>query len=471
MVDETKDYYDLPTEWLPTANFAGRPTSEISELNLMDGLWTFIISSSSSSSSSEVEDGPTQSSRNTVKSSHTEPDALQQPSLEMASPGDVSPKARGRRLSDDVKVMERPRLRKKSATTPPGGFGMPDHAPQLPRRAVSARQGRSNTTKKRNPKPYVAGMSLLAAREEGGNGAGGPVVQHAPPTGALPQPQQTRHQSEDAQNGRDARLSDSFSQKARVRKTLVDKNLQRLDIRIVDFEARGLLSSPLSMLNTPRELYVIPEQQPMRQNPTSPQPIDARRSILHCLSKSTSSTRHPKAQERQYSRPERQRIYLPGTICLEEDPAMLRRDSVATRDPFDKAIKPRGKSFSDMVMLDGITMYFEEFNIIQEATEQCLDQYWCDTSRGQHRAAGSRPSSVTSVEEPTPKSPRKPQSGRSPHNSRFSFSSTSSTSSQPRAGTPTVRQRDRLRKLLSPVFPGSAFLKSSTDWGEKTDHS
>jgi hypothetical protein len=41
-----EDYYDMPAELLPSANFAGRPTSDIS---MLDGLWTMIISSSSSS--------------------------------------------------------------------------------------------------------------------------------------------------------------------------------------------------------------------------------------------------------------------------------------------------------------------------------------------------------------------------------------------------------------------------------------
>ena len=441
----------------------------------MDGLWTFIISSSSSSSSSDAEEGPTETPRNAAKFSHTQPDGSQRPSAKVTSPTNVERKTRVRSLSDNTEMIERTRLQERSATAPPSAFTLPSYSPQPPRRAISARLERPNTSKKRSHEPESAAVGTSIASSMLDHGQLEVGARRPPPNRHLPQPQRPDVQFNDTEYTKKARLAGSFSQKARVKKTLDDKNLQRLDTTIVDFESRGLLSAPTSMLETPREMYAIPERQSMRQDPTSPQSKDARRTIMFSLRKSSSSTLPPKVQVRRKSQhsgkarqekdPERQRIYLPGAICLEEDPSMQRRDSVATLNPFDEGIEPRCKQFSDMIMLDSITMYFEELCIVQDATEQCLDQYWKDASRAPHRVTGSRPPSVTSPEESDAKSPIRPHNGRSPRSSRFSFSSASSTSSQPRPGTP-MRQRDRLRRLLSPAFPGSAFLKTSSDWGQ-----
>ncbi|KAH7086698.1 hypothetical protein FB567DRAFT_526058 [Paraphoma chrysanthemicola] len=480
MVDRMQDYYDLPSEWLPSANFAGRPTSEISDLNLMDGLWTFIITSSSSPSSSTSggEDDPTGRPRDAGTSPHTEPRAPHRPALEIISPSESIQREKVRSWSDDHIMTAPPRLRRKVATAPPGALSMPSYPPQPPRRAISTRLGRSSTAKKRKPQSARVVAGTFNTGKAAKDSQEPPSIGQRPQGRAVPQTQHFVALSFGKGCAGETQLAASFSQKERVKRTLEGKNIQRLDTSIVDFESRGLLGSPMSMLETPRELYAIPEQRSATQDPTSPQSRDARRAIMSNLRKSSSSTRPVKARrahESQHLRErsqredqERHRIYLPGAICLREDPTLHRRDSVATVLQIDKLIEPPGKQYSDVLVLDSITKYFEELIVVQYATEHCLDQYWKEATRGPQGVADS-PTSVTSVDEHTPRSPMKEFSGASPRGSRFSFSSASSTSSQPRAGTP-MRQRDRLRRLLSPAFPGSAFLKTS-DRGQHTDPS
>ena len=391
----------------------------------------------------------------------------------MKAPTDDIQRSRTRGSSNDLKIMDRPRV-KMSATAPPGTSSLP-YTPQPPRRAISVRLGQSNTLKGRTTQQENAVTAPLVVNGFFDGEQVGPHKQLPQPTRPL-----LGEQSENSELTRDAQLASSFSQKSRVKIALNDKNLGQLNTKIVDFESRGLLSSPTSMLNTPREQYSIPVKHSTTQDPSSPHSIDARRSIMSSLSRTSSSPVHPATQSRyapihnggtRKTRPTgRQRIYVPGVIRLEEHHAMLRKDSVATLDPFDEAIEPRVKRFSDMIVLDSIIVYFKELGVIEDATERCLDRYWRDTEHPPRHVADSRKSSVTSIEEAPQKSFGKPQDRWSSHGSRFSFSSASSTASLPPIGTP-MRQRDRLRRLLSPAFPGSAFLKPSVDWGQQVENS
>jgi hypothetical protein len=331
---------------------------------------------------------------------------------------------------------------------------MPDYAPQPPRRAISARVGPSTSIKRRTPPQGNAVITPLTI--------GGAYRDNQ----GLPCPSK---QGSSNLPRRDAKVPLSFSQKARVKKTLDDKNLGRLNTDIVDFESQGLLTSPTSMLNTPRELYTKPEKGVIHGGPCCPHSKDARRSIMSSLSGTSPSfrlRRHtPTRNDSAKILPAGwQQVYLVGAIRLEEHPARLRKDSVASLDPFAKEVEPSGKRLSEMIVLDSITVFFEDLGVVEDATEQCLDMYWRNTGHAPRCVASVRQISVASIDvaPPPTKSTELPPIERTPKGSRFSFSSASSTASQPRTGTP-MRQRDKLKRLLSPAFPSSAFLKTPAD--------
>lgn len=453
MNDSARDYYDIPVQWIPSANFANRPASEISEINV-DGLWTFMLSSDSSAPPSETDDDHTPTSRETPEWTRREND-----------PAIIAPQPRSSLLSHNGKASDSPVMRGKAATAPAGGFDTPNYAPQPPRRAVSARLGLSRTIRGRKPRREVPTIDPLTVTKT-------PLQAHPGPDKPLPLlPVIVAPVDRDPWGN--AKAPGSFSQRARVKKTLDDKNVVRLNTDIVDFESRGLLSSPRSMMNTPRELYAIPEKRVTLEEPSSPispHTKDARKSILSSLSgKGLALLLKKPSQRWQHNDalklyPEGWKAtYLPGTICLEKHPAQLRKDSVASLDPFAKEVEPRVRRHSDLIMLDSITSFFDDLGVLEDATEVCLDTFWRDVTQAPDHVTNNRASSIISVEEPALKSLESLQSNPSAlslRGSRFSFSSASSSMSVPRNGAP-VRQRDRLKRLLSPAFPGAAFLRMS----------
>jgi hypothetical protein len=469
MNDNTKDYYDIPAEWIPSSNFANRPTSEISDINLVDGLWTFVYSSGSSSSSSEAEDNTTPTkSRDAAKESKSDSGAL--PELETAVTSQRNePQPRLRSLSNDVKMIERPRLRRKANTAPPGTLSVPQYAPHPPRRAISARPRAFRGRDKQQASRVAHRLDFGKTRDD----------DLKKPREQIPPQARLETQGDNNQTPEDTRLPGSFSGKARVRETLDKKKMVRLKTDIVDFESQGLLSSPMSMLNTPREMYAIPEQHPTSEEPSSPcspPAKNARRSILSSLA-GTSPTLHLIKTRQHTSMHDchirmsdlaaRQPIYVAGAICLEEHAPKLRKDSVASLDPFTKAGESDDRRNCDMLVVDSITSFFDDLGVMEGATEECLDRYWHDAYRAPRHIANARMSImiITSMQEAPVTSVTTPQRGRSPQGqgSRFSFSSASSSSSlAARSGTP-MRQRDKLKRLLSPAFPGSGFRRTPAD--------
>ncbi|KAL5121256.1 hypothetical protein ACEQ8H_000724 [Pleosporales sp. CAS-2024a] len=394
MSSSSKDYYDIPLQWIPSSNFANRPTSEISEIN-MDGVWTFMSSSESSLSSTEDEDAQT-------PTSHEGPGAVSgEP-----NPSIIAPQPRSGLVSNDV-----------------------DASVVTDERLMAS------------PLPMEPGSNTFSS---------------------------------------DAKMSGSFSQRARVRRTLDEKKVKRLNTDMVDLESRGLLSAPRSILNTPRELYAMPEKGAAMDkpsspsSPSSPQAQDARRCIMSSLSGDHFSL-HMRTSQHQQLVPGTPRLYpkrlvpmyLPGPIVLEKAFAQLRKDSVASLDPFTKHVEPRVRRHSDLAVMDSMAAFFDDLGVMEEASEECLDMFWQGTCRVWHDKADSRRSSILSVGEPVLSHAEAVQSGPRAEGlpvqgSRFSFSSASSSStSLPRNGTPT-RQRDKLRRLLSPAFAGSAFLRAAT---------
>jgi hypothetical protein len=149
---------------------------------------------------------------------------------------------------------------------------------------------------------------------------------------------------------------------------------------------------------------------------------------------------------------------------LAQHPAQLRRDSVAALDPFslDPKLESLGKRLSDVVGLDGLVMFFDDFGVVAEVTEATLDKYWLCETQNIHdlhdideEILDARTFSASNVEA----APKGSWVVQSPRESKFSFSSASSA-----ASVPAKRKRHRLRGLLSPGLPGTAF-KSPAAWG------
>jgi hypothetical protein len=471
-----EDYYDMSVELLPSANFAGRPTSDIS---MLDGLWTMVISSSEEDNEDDSEDIASQPRpRTPPQPLQTQPESPESPKIMVTSPSidDVRP-SRLRGLSNDVKVLERPRLRRKAQTAPVGAVDL--EPPLEPRRAIIARLGYSNSNQKTQPQPYNEGDRSWTVK--GSCSDVGSKPQKALPTlskqeGELLSSETAQDQDEDSSSPV-KQLPGSFSDKARVRETLDKKQVRTLNTALADY------SSPSSMLSTPRELYAIPEQLATSETMGSPRtsrsfkrrsgrsikPISPKaRSSLTQSGIRNSNELKRKDDTKDADAAKRQRIYLPGPIMLAQHPAQLRKDSVASLDPFavDSKLDSPGRRMSDIVGLETIVTFFEEFGVIAEVTNTTLDQYWLHESESSDDTVedvDARKESITSVEE---KPPQIPWVTRSHRGSKFSFSSASSTEPPPEK-----RKRNRLRDLLSPGLPGSAFLKAPASWGQMTDSS
>jgi len=261
-----------------------------------------------------------------------------------------------------------------------------------------------------------------------------------------------------------SQIQASFSREPRVRETLERKQLARLRMDFVETEPDEFIDSPQSMLGTPVELYpsLDPQRQPGRFRPTSA--INGRRGTSTPVSPKTPSpfrkSRSP-SNDRSAGNLDledlyRTRVYVPGPIQLEKHPALLRKDSVATLDPFTSEIDSIGRRPSDLMALEQIVVYFDDMGLKEEVSDVCLDRYWLN---GPQQAVRVTNFDVMELEPPlTPRSQQSCGSKDAPSVlSRFSFSSASSSASVPQS-SPQKRQLIRLRRLLSPALPG---LKSS----------
>ncbi|KAH7399534.1 hypothetical protein BKA66DRAFT_406356, partial [Pyrenochaeta sp. MPI-SDFR-AT-0127] len=440
MENRAKDYYDIPNDLLPMPNFAYRPASDIS---MLDGTTSMDISSSSSDDDS---DGSTSQPPSPTKH------------LEWALSRPETPRPQSRSLSDDEQTIERPRLRKKAQTAPPGALCSSSYVPPQPRRAISTRLARSNTLARRNLRSDPSmGSSSIVTMPSSDDTAG--------PQRQLPEVGATIERGDAACTEDEQEESPkSFSRKARVKQTLKKKQIQMLNTDNSGFEPKKLSSSPSSMMSTPRELYVRPQQR-TNDEPLPSLSIRKRTSIMSM----SPIARSPSAQSDTRSREEfvngtcgdsrvdeTRHVYVPGPICLEERPMKPRRDSCASTDALDAAREGKANSFSDMVCLDGIVMFFEEFGVVEQITEGTLDEYWLRESQDDKFVVRTRRLSVSSMDEQEPRSHSQTPSSRG---TKFYFSSASSTASLPASGI-SKRQRTRLRKFLSPALPGSGFLKT-----------
>lgn len=479
MESNAEDYYDMPIELLPSANFAGRPMSDIS---MLDGLWA-VISSSSADDDEEVR--PT-----TLRQNSSRPQAgpLQAAGPRLDDPDSLSitvtiplHDGEAQRSRHDMESMERPRLTKKVNTAPGGALRPVDLiSPSKLRRPISVILGRSKIGYGGNLRPCDSASETVRAERKGNDETLSPAArpQHrraktatlersnalwerngdkrSPPQGPLPQPPEQGHGFSMDGARKEPSLSGSFRLKARVQKAFEHKKMGMLKTNFGDIELPVTLSSDNSMSSTPRELYAIHEQSIEFASPdlhshtrglVEPFLLGSASSQVRFLEQAPASWHQEKNVEAvDLARP--RNVYLPGAIRFEQHPAMPRRDSVATLDPFELP-GHRARRISDKIAQDDITMFFEDFDLMDEISEMTLDRYWLGEFHNSEEAA-SKTRSLSSVKELMPTSP---EVTFSPHGSKFSFSSTSSTGSEA-----PKRPRTRLARLLSPALQGSAFF-------------
>ncbi|KAF3001223.1 hypothetical protein E8E13_001936 [Curvularia kusanoi] len=468
-----KDYYDIPDDELPSANFAARPTSEISDLLDTDGLSTFLAFTSISSEDTSCEDDFDDSSTPTALAAETS--SMPQPEMPQTPPAtpavtmtlpsrSKSLRQHLRSVSDVAALVRRSSMRQKSDKAPAGSFTSTDYAPQVPRRAMSARLEKRDVALARHSRHLSSESDLKARRVLG---IGETVVEEEGSRRAF------AHAASGDSEGIEVELAQtgaSFSRKPRVRETLERKQMSRLRMDFVSTSSEEFVDSPQSMLDTPIELYAAhkPVPQPQSQLQSQPQPgrfrptsaIHGRRGTSTPVSPTTPSPfRVPQPQSNymlvgneDLGDVYQTRVYVPGSICLEKHPALLRKDSVATIDAFTGEIESIGRRPSDLLALEEIVVYFDGMGLNEGATDECLDQYWLRTP--QQALQETEPDVLEPV--PAPLTPRSQRSGHSRATSstlsRFSFSS-SSDASVPQ-DSPQKRQLIRLRRLLSPALPG-----------------
>lgn len=250
----------------------------------------------------------------------------------------------------------------------------------------------------------------------------------------------------------------SFSGRDRVKETMKRKNMEMLKVDFGNSPPRErLLASASSIVNTPNVFYNRPAsletktppspasspgllQAPASRSTTSLDTGTSRRSpspsknawkssppsslrsaassksdTLSTRSKHFSLPLSPGAQGVPWRRSmvievppqskspaekEERPIYIPGPIQLEENISVTPRcASVANLDDGDA---PEAKRFSDLVVLDSITMYFEAFGVT-EASDACLDRYWVRSTATHSQAV--RKGKIASGAAPIP-SPR-----------------------------------------------------------------
>lgn len=265
-------------------------------------------------------------------------------------------------------------------------------------------------------------------------------------------------------------LKPSFSEKKRVKEALKAKKLEMIRVEVLDTKPQGRPSTPASsIVLTPDVFYKRPASvrtrtpptpagkcSPSRGTPlrvttplgigtpprcnssfgnatsprfgsTSSSPIGGARYVrtgaFNTRAKHFSLPLSPVAQCIPWRRSvvahraprnttpisERKPVYVPGDIQLEDSiPVTLERSSVPDLERFDDGALSQADRFSDVVALDGITMYFEALGVVSAATDACLDKYWLrnrpDSQTGPGTTAKSASTSAP-VMSPAPSRP------------------------------------------------------------------
>ncbi|KAF2442279.1 hypothetical protein P171DRAFT_487530 [Karstenula rhodostoma CBS 690.94] len=352
-------------------------------------------------------------------------------------------------------VVQRPRLRRHANTAPSGIVPMfpgakPQFTPQPPRRAISSTTAhafsRSGSRERRRPSKALpltqVEMSKLGrtktrsrmSRQKSKRNSGGRM-------GPKAKPLVWRMSSPPKAFELPPEIKPSFSGRDRVKVKL--KSMEMIKVGFVNTEPRGLPSaSASSIVNTPNVFYKRPasvktETPPSPAGSSTPlgsgapprgssplkNAISPKRSSpssslksAECSTSGTLFTRakhfslplSPVAQCVPWRRsmvvqgpwrnrtpvPEESKpVYIPGPIQLEEKIfATPRRNTGANVEHLDDGSVPQAKRFSDLVVLDSITMYFEAFGVATEASdadkgEKCTKGYACCASATYSSAA------------------------------------------------------------------------------------
>ncbi|XP_014558394.1 hypothetical protein COCVIDRAFT_25091 [Bipolaris victoriae FI3] len=508
-----EDYYDMPVELLPSANFAGRPTSDI---DMLAGLWATAASYSNFSPSEDEADG----------SGHDDNDRDNKASPQRRDECRVSPppptetKSQEERPSttitlpptDDIRVssgvvrgLARARLRRKAHSAPygslesrasplveaveavgerrVGGVGGLGYFDTIRRKQNNREKDGEQRRKKRvrscdvetsQHKRGMMGELLVADAQAQGSGAA-----------ISPSAKQSRT---------------SLTQQTRVGPKRQGRQLAALDTDVAGYElssirggdgrtAARVAGSPSSVLSTPQELYAIGKGHAASETLGSPQVWCARNdnpanimvvadkmcspaspSNMRWGGKSTITHSDTDTQHRRSSVDvaDGRIIYVPGSMMLVREPVRQRRDSVATAFDactFDSTkLASEEKRYAELVGLEeDVVTFFEELGVVAKATEASLDRYWlcngsCSVSveKEGHDDKASL-SSTASVGVGEAESDKR-QGSRV---SRFSFSSSASSCSAPVSSHRHRRKRSRLIELLlSPGMPGAVFVNA-----------
>ncbi|EUC47642.1 hypothetical protein COCMIDRAFT_89581 [Bipolaris oryzae ATCC 44560] len=512
-----EDYYDMPIELLPSANFAGRPTSDI---DMLAGLWATAASYYSNFSSSEDE-ADVNGHDDNDRDDKVSPQRIDE--CRVSPPPPTETKSREERPSttitlppaDDIRAssgvvrgLARAQLRRKANSAPYGS--LESRASPLVEAVEAVGEGRVGG---------VGGLGYFDTirrkysnnREKEGEQRRKKRVRSCDVNTSKEKRRMMGELLADAQaQGSGAAISPSakqsctsLAQQTRVGPKRQGRQLATLDTDVAGYElssirgrdtttATTVAGSPSSVLSTPQELYAIGKGHAANETLGSPQVWYARNgnpaNIMVMADKmcspsspsnrrwggnSTTITHSDTVTQHRRSSVDvagGRIIYVPGTMMLAREPVRQRRDSVATAldaCTFDGTkLASEEKRYAELVGLEeDVVTFFEELGVVAEATEASLDRYWlcngrCSASVEKEghddKASLSSTASVSVGEAESNKG-----QGKGSRASRFSFSSSASSCSAPVSTHRHRRKRSRLIELLlSPGMPGAVSVNA-----------
>ncbi|ORY04017.1 hypothetical protein BCR34DRAFT_63799 [Clohesyomyces aquaticus] len=333
------------------------------------------------------------------------------------------PDARGQttlRRGGGVTPTRRPRVSRRVMTAPPGFLGLWSAVSEPLRRATSAWTA-SHTTANRcrsksqslphstrhswNGRP--SSRSIISRRKSNRRSVGR--------LGLKPQayiwrevPVKNLHNYETLSSAlEEDRRKEPPQDGSRARAKFQSKNAGVLQTNIIDFNSRGLPDTPGSFVSTPREMYGFLA--------ITPTPGDSRhryalQTVSSNKSRSSSLAMTPESHEAwkehelgpgsalssrsPVSSVWKHHVYVTGPIRLEDHkvPPMVRKDSIATLEPFIGEFEGSARRASDDAALDGIVSFFRELEMVETSGEDGLDRFWEDCS---HSAASPAPLAET----------------------------------------------------------------------------
>lgn len=455
----------MPADELPSANFAGCPTSDI---DMLSGYWTLATHYSSSSEDDDDNDSGNKASpqrrilsrpsrpalklqRRAGEKGPSRPTSTFPPTDDISQGSGVT--GSGWRVS-----------RRREQETASGSLEARTSPLFGPSRAGGARLGYFDTVKRKRK------TRTQSCDETGSIGTA--------TSRAIPGTSRTRATSGPPGGGEAispcAKQSrTSFAHPTRGRRMGQSTQLAALDTGVTadEYKSRRLASSPSSVLSTPRELYGAGDGR--AEGETADRAWQRAANIvgspLSSSSRSNTHCRNEQAGRIDVADP--RNIDWPGAMMPAQKSARVRRDSVATgleASTSDAKLGSKERHYDAEQVEPGeddIVTFFKEFDVVEEATEATLDRFWlrhsCTADDDRFDAAMSTISAVSSVRiSGVGEAKAKAETPQVDQTSRSRFSSSSASSCSAPEFRPQKRKRSRLRDLLlSPGLPGAAFLK------------